>query len=79
MNKIKSYSDFCNEEINIKKTLAGLALGTSLAFGNPSVGNTQISKNIENTQSKKSEEVKDFSNYRYSLKTDQKFGFNFCS
>ena len=77
MNKIKSYSDFCNEEINIKKTLAGLALGTSLAFGNPSVGNTQISKNIENTQSKKSEEVKDFSNYRYSLKTDQKFGFNF--
>lgn len=33
MKKIKSYNDFHNEEINIKKTIAGAALGASLAFG----------------------------------------------
>lgn len=33
MKNIKSYEDFTNEEINIKKTLAGVALGASLLGG----------------------------------------------
>src|SRR5574343_459343 len=36
MKNIKNYGDFQNEEINLKKTIAGLALGTSLALGNTS-------------------------------------------
>lgn len=34
-NKIKTYEEFVNEEINLKKALAGAALGVGLAFGNP--------------------------------------------
>ena len=33
--KILSYEDFVNEEINLKKALAGAALGAGLMFGNP--------------------------------------------
>jgi hypothetical protein len=55
MCKIRKYEEFCNEEINIKKTLAGIALGAGLAFGNPSIGNTQkqINKTTQTTQNKK--------------------------
>ena len=35
MGNIKSFEEF-NEEINLKKTLAGVALGAGLALGNPS-------------------------------------------
>ena len=45
MKKIKNYQDFTNEEINLKKTLAGAALGASLAIGNPSFATTDIKKN----------------------------------
>jgi len=37
MKNIKKYEDFVNEEINLKKALAGAALGAGLAFSNPSV------------------------------------------
>jgi uncharacterized protein (DUF433 family) len=52
MCKISKYEEFCNEKINIKKTLSGIALGAGLAFGNPSVGNTQIktTKIVNNTK-----------------------------
>ena len=40
MNKIKTYEDFVNEEINLRKAAAGLALGAGLAFGSPVVGQT---------------------------------------
>jgi hypothetical protein len=35
MKTLKTYEDFCNEEINWKKAAAGVALGAGLAFGNP--------------------------------------------
>lgn len=35
MKKIKNYQDFTNEEINLKKALAGAALGAGLAISNP--------------------------------------------
>jgi len=33
--KVLSYEEFVNEEINLKKALAGAALGAGLMFGNP--------------------------------------------
>jgi hypothetical protein len=48
MKNIRKYSEFTNEEINMKKTLAGVALGAGLAFGNPTIGNTQ--KNVKTPQ-----------------------------
>jgi hypothetical protein len=41
MTRIKKYDEFVNEEIDLKKALASAALGASLAFGNPSVAQTQ--------------------------------------
>lgn len=41
MNKIKSYNDFINEEINWRKGLAGAALGTSLALSTPTISKGQ--------------------------------------
>lgn len=35
MKRIKNYEDFTNEEINLKKALAGAALGAGLAISNP--------------------------------------------
>jgi hypothetical protein len=40
MNKVKTYDQFINEEINIKKALTGAALGASLAFSNPVISQT---------------------------------------
>lgn len=42
MKNIKSYEDFCNEEINLKKALAGAALGASLMGGMTSCKKTDI-------------------------------------
>lgn len=39
--KVLSYEDFVNEEINLKKTLAGAALGAGLMFGNPTDATAQ--------------------------------------
>ena len=33
MNKIKTYEDFVNEEINLRKAAAGVVLGASLLGG----------------------------------------------
>ena len=33
MKVIKTYEDFVNEEINLRKAAAGVALGAGLAFG----------------------------------------------
>lgn len=48
MKNIKKYEDFfvdqTNEEINIKKALAGAALGAGLAFSNPSKGQITTTK-----------------------------------
>jgi hypothetical protein len=41
MTRIKKYDEFVNEEIDLKRALASAALGASLAFGNPSVAQTQ--------------------------------------
>ena len=40
MKKIKTYEDFVNEEINLRKAAAGLALGAGLAFGSPANSQT---------------------------------------
>ena len=40
MKKIKTYEDFVNEEINLRKAAAGLALGAGLAFGSPAHSQT---------------------------------------
>ena len=45
MRNIKNYEDFISEEINLKKALAGAALGASLAINNPSFATTDIKKN----------------------------------
>jgi hypothetical protein len=38
MNKIvKTYDEFVNEEVNLKKAIAGAAIGAGLAFGSPNV------------------------------------------
>ena len=42
MKNIKSYEDFCNEEVNWKKVIGGAALGSALAFGSPSTSYSQI-------------------------------------
>jgi hypothetical protein len=39
--KVLSYEDFVNEEINLKKALAGAALGAGLMFGNPTDATAQ--------------------------------------
>jgi hypothetical protein len=49
MNKVKTYEEFINEEINLKKALTGAALGASLAFSNPAksqITSTEIPKPI---------------------------------
>ena len=40
MKTIKTYEDFVNEEINLRKAAAGLALGAGLAFGSPAHSQT---------------------------------------
>lgn len=53
MSKIKKYDEFVNEEINLKKALAGAALGAGLAFGSPSVAHAEkepIKTEITSTQ-----------------------------
>jgi len=42
MNKIKTYEDFVNEEINLKKAAAGVVLGASLLGGMSSCKKTDI-------------------------------------
>jgi hypothetical protein len=44
VKNIKTYEDFYNEEINLKKGLAGAALGAGLAFSNPSSGQITTTK-----------------------------------
>jgi hypothetical protein len=39
--KVLSYEEFVNEEINLKKALAGAALGAGLMFGNPTDATAQ--------------------------------------
>ena len=46
MKNIKSYEDFCNEEINWKKAAAGVALGAGLALGSPSDAISQTSNDV---------------------------------
>jgi hypothetical protein len=48
--KVLSYEDFVNEEINLKKTLAGAALGAGLMFGNPTDASAQQPVKTEITQ-----------------------------
>lgn len=55
--RIKNYEEFVNEEINLKKALAGAALGASLAFGNPQDVSAQNVPRTEITQ----EITKDYS------------------
>ena len=40
MKTIKTYEDFVNEEINLKKALATGALAAGMAFGNPAISQT---------------------------------------
>lgn len=51
--QIKSYEEFVNEEINLKKAIAGAALGAGLAFGSPNVEakpvDTQITQVIDSS------------------------------
>lgn len=54
MRKIKNYEDFTNEELNLKKALAGAALGAGLAISNPSISQTNLDKvETETTQTTK--------------------------
>ena len=55
MKNIKTYEDFCNEnltneEINIRKALAGAALGAGLAFGSPAKGQTVTTPTTQTQQ-----------------------------
>jgi hypothetical protein len=51
MKNVKSYNDFCNEEINWKKAAAGAALGASLAISNPVISQEfEVKDKIENTR-----------------------------
>ena len=52
MKVIKTYEDFVNEEINLRKAAAGVALGAGLAFGSPA--NSQTNQ-IQTQQSYKQE------------------------
>jgi len=51
MRNVKTYEDFCNEEINWKKGIAGAAIGAGLAFGSPAKG--QSSPHTPNEPPKK--------------------------
>ena len=46
MKKIKNYQDFTNEEINLKKALAGAALGAGLSISNPVISQDVKSTNL---------------------------------
>ncbi len=48
--KVLSYEEFVNEEINLKKALAGAALGAGLMFGNPTDATAQQPVQTEITQ-----------------------------
>ena len=49
MRKIKKYQEFTNEEINLKKAIAGAALGAGLAISNPSISQTDL-QNTDKTE-----------------------------
>jgi hypothetical protein len=49
MKSIKTYDEFVNEEINLKKAVTGAALGASLAFGTPAISQNKITPNITQT------------------------------
>lgn len=49
MKNIKTYEDFVNEEINLRKGLIGAALATSLMGGMTSCNKEDIKPNIEQT------------------------------
>ena len=52
--KVLSYEEFVNEEINLKKALAGAALGAGLMFGNPTDASAQQPVKTEITQTQTS-------------------------
>lgn len=65
MKTIKTYESFCddvNEEINLRKAAAGIALGAGLAFGNPVIGQTTDNQTTSNTQ--KLDKISGFKNYK---------------
>lgn len=45
--EIKSYEEFVNEEINLKKAISGAAIGAGLAFGSPNIEAKPISNKTE--------------------------------
>ena len=71
MKNIKKYKDFCNEELNIKKTLAGVALGAGLALGNPVVGNTQTNKNNQTKQYAETNDITGWGKVKWGMTPDQ--------
>jgi len=44
MKNLKTYNDFCNEEINLRKAAAGAALGLGLAISNPVISQNSLIK-----------------------------------
>ena len=49
MKTIKTYEDFVNEEINLKKALATGALAAGMAFSNPATSQITTTKSVEKT------------------------------
>jgi hypothetical protein len=56
---VKTYDEFVNEEVNLKKAIAGAAIGAGLAFGSPNVEAKPVK--AETTQTITSEYEVDFS------------------
>lgn len=74
MKTIKTYEDFVNEEINLKKALATGALAAGMAFSNPAISQNT---NIKSTEvSKTQDNLKKVENNLYEISTRSKNGLN---
>ena len=85
MKTIKTYEDFVNEEINLRKAATGLALGASLAFNTPVIGQTgtigktgtskvsKVSKTPSKLTCKLSDGSYNYQNIIFSIDSPEKF------
>jgi hypothetical protein len=73
MRNIKTYKDFCNEEINFKKALVGATLGAGLALSNPAFSNVTSNRieNINKVISSQSSNIDGWGKAKWNMTPDE--------
>ena len=91
MKNIKTYEDFVNEEINLKKALTTGALAAGMAFSNPAISQTNISNDIKIPTTKVVKRVDEYIDSLQKALVDKqvyimpkservkKYGYGFCN